>query len=38
MQRPLKYKKKKSNFIIKNDYKIGTVKNNVKIILKKLRK
>ena len=37
LQRPLKYKKKNSNFIIKNDYKIGTAKNNVNMILKKLR-
>jgi len=36
-QCPLKYKKKKSDFIIKNDYKIRNVKNNVKIILKKIR-
>ena len=35
LQISLKYKKKKSDFIIKNDYKIGTVKNNVKTILKK---
>jgi len=37
LQYPLKYKKKKSDFIIKNDYKISTVKNNVKKILKKLK-
>ena len=36
LQYPLKYKKKNSDFIIKNDYKIRTVKNNVKFILKKL--
>ena len=36
LQYPLNYKKKKSDFIIKNDYKISTVKNNVKTILKKL--
>ena len=36
LQYPLKYKKKKSDFIIKNDYKISTVKNNIKKILKKL--
>ena len=37
LQYPLKYKKKKSDFIIKNDYKISTVKKNVKTILKKLK-
>jgi len=37
LQYSLKYKKKKSDFIIKNDYKIRTVKNNIKLILKKLR-
>src|SRR6056300_1392531 len=37
LQYSLKYKKKKSDFIIKNDYKISTVKNNVKKILKKFR-
>jgi len=37
LQYPLKYKKKKSDFIIKNDYKISTVKNNVKRILKKFK-
>ena len=37
LQYSQKYKKKKSDFIIKNDYKIRTVKNNVKLILKKLR-
>ena len=36
LQYPLNYKKKKSDFIIKNDYKISTVKNNIKKILKKL--
>ena len=35
LQYPLRYKKKKSDFIIKNDYKISTVKKNVKTILKK---
>ena len=33
-----KYKKKKSNFIIKNDYKIRTVKKNIKEILQKIKK
>ena len=37
LQFSLKYKKKRSDFIIKNDYKISTVKNNVKKILKKLK-
>ena len=37
LQYPLKYKKKKSDFIIKNDYKIRTVKNNIKEILKKVK-
>jgi len=37
LQYSLKYKKKKSDFIIKNDYKISTVKNNVKKILKKIK-
>jgi len=36
LQYPLKYKKKNSDFIIKNDYKISTVKKNIKTILKKL--
>ena len=30
-------KKKKSDFIIKNDYKIRTAKNNIKEILKKVK-
>lgn len=37
LQYPLKYKKKKSDFIIKNDYKIRTAKNNIKKILKKVK-
>jgi dephospho-CoA kinase len=37
LQYPLKYKKKKSNFIIKNDYKIRTAKNNIEKILKKVK-
>ena len=32
----LKYKKKKSDFIIKNDYKIKTAKNFIKTILEKI--
>ena len=38
LQYSLKYKKKKSDFIIKNDYKIKTAKKNVNIILEKLNK
>ncbi len=37
LQYPLRYKKKKSDFIIKNDYKIRSAKNNVKEILKKVK-
>jgi len=36
LQYPLRYKKKKSDFIIKNDYKITTAKKNIKKILRKL--
>ena len=36
IQLPLDYKKKKSQFIIKNDYKEKTVKREIKIILKKI--
>ena len=36
-QYPLRYKKKKSDFIIKNNYKIKSAKNNVKKILKKVK-
>jgi len=36
-QYSLRFKKKNSDFIIKNDYKISTVKKNVKTILKKLK-
>ena len=35
-QLPLKYKKKKSNFIIKNNFKIQPVKKNVKLLKKKI--
>ena len=38
LQFSLKYKKIKSNFIIKNDYKIRTVKKNIKEILQKIKK
>jgi len=37
LQNPLRYKKKKSDFIIKNNYKIKSAKNNVKKILKKVK-
>ena len=37
LQYSLKYKKKKSDFIIKNDYKIRTVKKNIKDILQKVK-
>ena len=36
IQLPLEMKRKKSNFIIKNNFKSSTIKNNVKIILKKI--
>ena len=35
-QLPLKYKKKKSNFVIKNNFKLQPVKKNVKILKKKI--
>jgi len=38
LQYSLSYKKKKSDFIIKNDYKIKNTKKNIKNILKKLDK
>ena len=38
LQFSLKYKKIRSNFIIKNDYKIRTVKKNIKEILQKIKK
>ena len=38
LQYPLRYKKKNSDFVIKNDYKVKTVKDNIKKILKKLNK
>ena len=38
LQLPLEVKKKKSNFIIKNNFKSTTVKKNVKIIKKKILK
>ncbi len=37
IQLPLNYKKKKSNFIIKNNFKKKSVKNNVKDILKEIK-
>ena len=38
IQLPLDYKKKKSNFIIKNDFKKTTVKKYVKNIIKQISK
>ena len=38
LQYSLSYKKKKSDFIIKNDYKIKNIEKNIKDILKKLDK
>ena len=35
-QLPLKYKKKKSNFVIKNNFKIQPVKKNVKLLRKEI--
>ena len=35
-QLPLEYKKKKSDFIIKNDYNVKTAKNCIKTILEKI--
>tara|TARA_B100001175_G_scaffold67070_1_gene55057 strand:+ start:64 stop:639 length:576 start_codon:yes stop_codon:yes gene_type:complete len=35
-QLPIKYKKKKSDFVIKNNFKIYQVKNNVKLIKNKI--
>ncbi len=35
-QLPLKYKKKKSDFVIKNNFKIYPVKNSVKLIKNKI--
>ena len=37
LQLPIEFKKKKSNFVIKNNFKINSVKKNVKKILRKLR-
>ena len=36
LQLPLKFKKKRSNFIIKNNFKINSVKKSVKKILEKI--
>ena len=36
LQRKLSYKKKLSNYIIKNDFKISTVKKKVKLIKKQI--
>ena len=38
IQLPLSYKKKKSHFVIKNNFKKKSVKDGIKIILKKLDK
>jgi len=35
-QLPIKYKKNKSNFVIKNNFKVQTVKKNVKFLKKKI--
>ena len=35
-QLPIKYKKKKANFIIKNNFKVQPVKKNVKLLKKKI--
>ena len=36
LQLPIEIKKKKSNFVIKNNFKINYVKKNVKIVLEKI--
>jgi len=38
LQLPLEYKKKKSNFIIKNDFKPSTIKKSVRILKSKILK
>ena len=38
IQLPISYKKKKSNFIVKNDFTKRSVKDGIKDILKKLNK
>jgi len=38
LQLPLEFKKKKSHFIIKNDFKPSTIKKNVKILKEKIFK
>ena len=35
-QLPLKYKKKKSNFVIKNNFKAKSVKKSVKLLKNKI--
>ena len=37
IQLPISYKKKKSHFIIKNNFTKKSVKNGIKSILKKIR-
>jgi len=36
LQLPLKFKKKRSNFIIKNNFKINSIKKSVKKVLEKI--
>ena len=36
LQLPIEFKKKKSDFIIKNNFRINSVKKNVKKVLKKI--
>jgi len=38
LQLPVEFKKKKSNFAIKNNFKVKTIKKNVKNIMKKILK
>ena len=35
-QLPIKYKKKKSNFVIKNNFKVQSIKKNVKFLIKRI--
>ena len=35
-QLTLKYKKKKSNFVIKNNFKVQSIKKNVKFLIKRI--
>ena len=36
LQLPVEFKKKKADFIIKNNFKSNSIKKNVKIVLKKI--